>query len=218
VLSALTALAQDPNNKVWIVSGRDQSFLEKWLGHIPNMGLSAEHGCFVCEPGNPEWSSAVSEKELAWRTEVDEIFSYFTEKTPGAVIERKRCALTWHYRNSDPELGEKQARACAKELHDKIVPKWGVGVLTGKANLEVRPKGVNKGSVVERLVRREQPDFTLCAGDDETDEDMFRVLEGSDGVSIIVAPHPNQTCAKFYVPATDGVVDLLQSLASANRQ
>ena len=47
----------------------------------------------------------------------------------------------------------------------------------GKKNLEVRPLAVNKGEIVRRLIY-EHPDvdFVFCAGDDKTDEDMFRSL------------------------------------------
>jgi trehalose 6-phosphate synthase/phosphatase len=57
--------------------------------------------------------------------------------------------------------------------------------MTGKANLEVRPTFINKGEIVKRLVasygteKWQAPEFLLCFGDDFTDEDMFRALNGS---------------------------------------
>jgi trehalose 6-phosphate synthase/phosphatase len=107
-------------------------------------------------------------------------------KVTGSFIERKRCALTWHYRPSDPELGAHMARECQKELEKTVGKKWDVEVMQGKANLEVRPTFINKGEIAKRLVDSygkevgEPPEFTLCLGDDFTDEDMFRALNGSD--------------------------------------
>jgi trehalose 6-phosphate synthase/phosphatase len=86
----------------------------------------------------------------------------------GSFIERKRCALTWHYRPSDPELGAYMARECQKELENTVGKKWDVEVMAGKANLEVRPTFINKGEIA-----------ILCLGDDFTDEDMFRALNAS---------------------------------------
>jgi len=103
----------------------------------------------------------------------------------GSFIERKRCALTWHYRPSNPELGAHMARECQKELERTVGKKWDVEVMQGKANLEVRPTFINKGEFAKRLVDGygsepgEPPEFTLCLGDDFTDEDMFRALNGS---------------------------------------
>ena len=48
--------------------------------------------------------------------------------------------------------------------------------MTGKANLEVRPRFVNKGEIAKRLIQAygdkpgEPPEFVLCLGDDFTDE------------------------------------------------
>jgi len=94
--------------------------------------------------------------------------------------------LTWHYRPSDPELGANNSRKCQTELEKTVGKKWDVEVMTGKANLEVRPTFINKGEIAKRLVADygsevgEPPEFTLCLGDDFTDEDMFRALNGSN--------------------------------------
>lgn len=117
----------------------------------------------------------------------------------GSFIEQKRCALTWHYRLADPEQGMHMSHECQKELETTVGRKWDVEVMTGKANLEVRPTFINKGEISKRLVTtynaelREAPstvedaskdatpnrlEFVLCMGDDFTDEDMFRALSG----------------------------------------
>lgn len=87
------------------------------------------------------------------------------------------------------------ARECHHELDSTVGRKWDVEVMTGKANLEVRPTFINKGEIAKRLVNmynaelREaasksedappnKVDFVLCMGDDFTDEDMFRALNG----------------------------------------
>ncbi len=50
-------------------------------------------------------------------------------------------------------------------------------VLVGKKNLEVRPIAVNKGEIVKRILYfNPDAEFVFCAGDDKTDEDMFRAL------------------------------------------
>ncbi|DAZ98982.1 TPA: hypothetical protein N0F65_011237 [Lagenidium giganteum] len=44
VLACLEELAADPHNSVYVISGRDKGRLQQWLGHIPRVGLAAEHG------------------------------------------------------------------------------------------------------------------------------------------------------------------------------
>lgn len=104
-LKALTTLSEDPLNVVYIISGRDQAFLEQHLGHIKNLGMSAEHGGFIREPGSSTWRNFTENLDMSWMGEVLEIFKYYTERTTGSQIEVKKSSITWHYRSSDPEWG-----------------------------------------------------------------------------------------------------------------
>jgi trehalose 6-phosphate synthase/phosphatase len=179
VLRNIKSLAADPRNAVWIISGRDQAFLDEWMGHIPELGLSAEHGCFIRQPREDDWENLAERTDMGWQKEVMEIFQHYTERTQGSFIERKRVALTWHYRRADPEYGAFQAKECRKHLEETVGKKWDVEVMCGKANLEVRPTFVNKGFIASRLVKEygplpeSAPEFILCLGDDFTDEGMF---------------------------------------------
>lgn len=80
---------------------------------------------------------------------------------------------------ADPEFGAFQAKECQNHLENAVLSKLPVEILVGKKNLEVRPTMVNKGEIVKRLLAQ-HPDveFVACAGDDKTDEDMFRALAG----------------------------------------
>lgn len=81
---------------------------------------------------------------------------------------------------ADPEFGEFQAKECQNHLENAVLSKLPVEILVGKKNLEVRPTIVNKGEIVKRLlVQHPESEFVLCAGDDKTDEDMFRALAGA---------------------------------------
>jgi trehalose 6-phosphate synthase/phosphatase len=58
-----------------------------------------------------------------------------------------------------------------------VAKKYDVEVMVGKANLEVRPRFVNKGEIAKRLViEYDSPDFVLCLGDDFTDEGTIPLL------------------------------------------
>lgn len=78
-LEALEKLSMDPRNLVYIISGRDGAFLEQHLGHLKNVGFSAEHGGFVRERGSKEWVNFTKNLDMDWMGEVAEIFKYYTE-------------------------------------------------------------------------------------------------------------------------------------------
>ncbi|KAH9956645.1 glycosyltransferase family 20 protein [Russula dissimulans] len=177
-LTALTLLSADPRNLVYIISGRDGAFLEQHLGHIRGLGMSAEHGGFIRAPGSEQWTNFTESMDMSWMSEVLEVFKYYTERTTGSHIEVKRSSITWHYRATDPEWGQFQCRQCQDLLENNLAHKRPIEVLVGKKNLEVRPMAINKGEIVKRILYL-NPDaqFVFCAGDDKTDEDMFRSLQ-----------------------------------------
>jgi trehalose 6-phosphate synthase/phosphatase len=148
------------------------------MGHITELGLSAEHGGFLRPPRSEIWENLTEKTDMGWQSDVIETYQRYTDKTPGSFIERKKVALTWHYRRSDPDLGKWQAEQCKKELVDTVMKNYDVEVISGKANVEVRPKFVNKGYIVTRVLAEysadsgKPPDFVFCSGDDFTDEGM----------------------------------------------
>lgn len=188
-LKSLQQLTADPKNHIFIVSGRDCTTLEHWLGGIEGLGMSAEHGCYLKMPGCTEWQDLIVDHNEDWKKDVVQVFEYFTQRTPGSFIERKRASITWHYRQSDPEFGTWQAKQCQSLLENTVSGKMAVEILAGKKNLEVRPVSVNKGQVLQKILSegtsKLQSDFIFCAGDDRTDEDMFKALselKGSENV------------------------------------
>lgn len=74
LLSTLERLAEDPNNLIYIISGRDAEFLMLHLGHIKNLGFSAEHGGFLKEPNTDKWINLTEGIDMSWRADVEDIF------------------------------------------------------------------------------------------------------------------------------------------------
>jgi len=178
LIEALRALASDPANVVYVVSGRDCKFLDQILGRevVPNLGFSAEHGCFIREPKEEDWTDLTTNIDMTWKADVEEVFHYYEERTTGSFVEKKAASVTFHYRNADPVFGVFQAKECQALLEDRQ-QKLPIDVIVGKKNLEVRPLALNKGEIVKRLLcQHRDADFALCIGDDRTDEDMFRSL------------------------------------------
>ncbi|KAK8927883.1 Trehalose-phosphatase [Metarhizium anisopliae] len=236
IIQSLKRLAGDPKNAVWIISGRDQEFLGQHLGHISQLGFSAEHGSFMRDPGSEEWINLAEKFDMGWQVEAMEVFQKYTDRVPGSFIERKRCALTWHYRLADPEQGVHMARECHKELESTVGTKWDVEVMPGKANVEVRPTFINKGEIAKRLIATYhnperapseldpnpgRVEFALCMGDDFTDEDMFRSLNGATGevlhpdhvFTVTVGASTKVTLAKWHLLEPEDVIECVALLA-----
>ncbi|KAG6004325.1 hypothetical protein E4U43_000757, partial [Claviceps pusilla] len=80
IIQSLRRLAEDPKNSVWIISGRDQDFLKQHLGHITQLGFSAEHGSFMRDPGSEDWINLAEKFDMGWQAEVMDVFQKYTDK------------------------------------------------------------------------------------------------------------------------------------------
>ena len=150
------------------------------------MGLIAEHGAWIREPGSTGSGprSAASEaagweliKPLShsWKAQLLPRLRLYADRVPGSFVEEKEFSLAWHYRKADPELGAYRA----KELIDDLVQftaNFDVQILEGKKVVEIRNSGVNKGMAALHCQKLYRPEFFLAIGDDQTDEDLFKAM------------------------------------------
>jgi trehalose 6-phosphate synthase/phosphatase len=138
--------------------------------------MIAEHGAWSRDDRG-QWSMPKPLRS-SWKNQLRPLLSLYVDRVPGSLLEEKDCALVWHYRLADPELGALRA----KELTDDIVlytANFDVQVLEGKKAIEVRNAGVSKGAAAREAIVATSPDFVFAAGDDTTDEELFRALPRS---------------------------------------
>lgn len=165
----------------------------------------------------------MNDTDLSWKTEAKNIFNKCCASTPGSFIERKQTSVGWHYRLSSEETSELKAQECRKELETVIGKKYpDIHVTMGKKVIEVRPRGVNKGEIVKRLLltKNGKFDWVICAGDDKTDEDMFSALEDASimmdlqGVlTCSIGPSNKETIARLYLESPEDLISLMNHLA-----
>ena len=119
---------------------------------------------------------------------VRDIFVGLAGTIPGLLLEDKKCALALHYRLA-PEA--QPVLASAMDKHAKLFAAEKVHVLHGKAVIEARHIGVDKGTAVAALAK--QKPFAgrtiLFGGDDTTDADVFRILPRLGGRGFSVGKH-----------------------------
>lgn len=188
LLELLQDLAASPRIQVHLVSGRQRTALEAWVGHLP-VGLHAEHGLWSRAPGAAVWERGNPAQPVPY-DDVLALLRHFTELTPGSHIERKSGGLAWHFRLGAAESAARNADALVAEARRRFSAEV-VDVLQGEKVIEIRPAGVHKGVIVTRLLETLQPGtLVMAVGDDTTDEDMFAALPG-DGLSVHVGPKPS---------------------------
>ena len=87
-----------------------------------------------------------------------------------------------------------------------------VQVLEGKKVVEIRAAAVNKGAAALHVIDPIKPDWVLAAGDDQTDEDLFRVLPRGSYTIRIGQPH---SLASYHLDDYQELRLLLRTLREA---
>jgi trehalose-phosphatase len=87
-------------------------------------------------------------------------------------------------------------------------------ILGGHKFLEVAPRLANKGLTISYLVSRYPLEGALpiYIGDDDKDEEAFKVILQNDGVAIKVMSQPGETIAQFCLDSPKTVRQFLDSL------
>lgn len=230
VISVLNRLCRDPENVVFIVSGRGKDSLGAWFSPCEKLGIAAEHGYFKRWTGDSEWEKCGPTMDFEWKKIAEPVMEHYIEATDGSFIETKESALVWHHQDADSQFGSFQAKELLNHL-ESVLTNEPVVVKRGQHIVEVKPQGVNKGTVVENLISTMQskgklPDFLLCIGDDRSDEDMFEAITrafstpSSTSTAEVFACTVGQkpSMAKYYLDDTSEVIKLLQGIAAATSQ
>lgn len=189
LIELLRRLSSRRRTEVHIISGRTTGFLDRWFGELP-VHLHAEHGSFSRGPGKDRWLRR-DHPTPGWQEAVRPILADFARRTPGALVEVKEAGLAWHWRAADPEVGDRQANELGLHL-GQLMSNQPVEVVWGDRVLEIRPHGVNKGSVAAELAAEHLPEGLLvAAGNDRTDEDLFGALPDA-AITIAVGERPSR--------------------------
>ncbi|KAM0868566.1 hypothetical protein ACQ4PT_041227 [Festuca glaucescens] len=228
LVSIINTLCLDRNNIVFIVSGRSKASLASMFSSCPMLGIAAEHGYFLRWTQDEEWQISAQSPDVGWMQMAEPVMNLYTEATDGSYIETKETALVWHHRDADQGFASSQAKEMLDHL-ERVLVSEAVVVKSGQFIVEVKPQGVSKGLVAEKILtsmkeKGQQADFVLCIGDDRSDEDMFENIADAMKRSIVAPKTPLFACtvgqkpskAKFYLDDTYEVVSMLSALAEAS--
>jgi len=196
------------NGAIAVISGRPLSELTQLLD-VPGIMMVGNHGYeFRFPDGNLKTRKPFYDQ----REGLFKALATSFRKGLISRIETKVASIALHTRG----LPEDEALSMEKwamenwtpiaSLHNLEVRKFNGGV-------ELRCPGRDKGSALKFILSR-QPDDAFCVyvGDDETDEDAFRVLKGRV-IGIKVGNPDVPTSATGFLPDTKAVKNFLQGWA-----
>lgn len=191
-----------------IITGRSVADISGRLGFTPDF-IVGNHGL----EGVPGWEeqAAYHEKICAgWRKQLTDALRV-QESDPGIQLEDKRYSLSLHYRHAlNPTLAADRLAAMFRQLAPP--PR----VVAGKYVFNLLAEDAcNKGSALEQLMRSCGARSAIYAGDDVTDEDVFR-LRRRDLLTVRIERSPD-SAADFFLAEGRDILLLLEDLAARLR-
>ena len=84
-----------------------------------------------------------------------------------------------------------------------------LSMFDGNKTIEILNSEVNKGTVVNEIIGKDDFDFVFCAGDDVSDEYMFKNLP-ADSISVMVGVKNKN--AKFFMENSQEMIGFLEEI------
>jgi trehalose-phosphatase len=195
---------------VAILSGRDLNDLRERV-KIDNIVYAGSHGFDIAGPSGvqkvvaPEFVPMLDAAEKELQKELIGISR--------ALLERKRFSIATHYRN----VQESDVSKIKRAVNEVATRYPELRKIDNKKVYELQPDvDWNKGKAViwllERLDRQEA--FSICIGDDLTDEDAFSAINGR-GAGILVSDQPRLTSARYALKNPAEVERFLRGLTQS---
>ena len=206
VKTLLGKLRESPKVMLAIVSGRSLEDIRARVG-VPGITYVGNHGLDLQNSLGKQirMRSARRQKELC---KIGRDLKISLGEIPGILFEDKGSLLAVHYRNVAQENFGRIQKVLG-EIEKKSQDRWKIA--EGKKVFEIQPKvNFNKGKAVKKLFKN-APRGTLpiYLGDDRTDEDAFRALQGR-GINIFVGSVGFPSAADYYLKSPREVGQFLR--------
>ncbi|KAI8935740.1 hypothetical protein NX059_007261 [Plenodomus lindquistii] len=224
VIDVLNELLSDERNMVYVMTGRTVRETELIFNRVRGLGLIAENGCFLRESNSNEWIMFPDEeKTIKWKESVKPILQYYMERVEGSRVEERHCSLIFHYeKGHDNDSSSRHAGDCANHINDACEQQR-VKAVPSKDSVVIEPIDFDKASAAQHLLSRytddARPNFLFVAGNDRSDENVFRWAKQlkDDGivanVQTVTVGDRNSVALSTLTNGTTGLLSVLNKLA-----
>ncbi len=204
VRERLTRLHADPNTRLIVVSGRVVQDLKPLLRMDPFPEIWGSHGAERYLPDAGVEGAFLPRKTIDG---LNEIGTWIDRENLDAIAEMKPTGIAFHYRKTGADERNRIREMVTTAWADKIAA-LGLELHEFDGGIELRVAGINKGDAV-RIALKENPQAVVAyLGDDMTDEDAFRALEGK-GLRVLVRPELRETEADLHLVPPGELLDFL---------
>ncbi len=209
ILDLIEKIIQIPQNRLVIISGRWTKDLKKFLNLKNLPEIWGSHGIERLLPDGTYEVDDMEENALKGLTRADE---WVEENKLSEYCEAKPGCLAMHWRALDDVLIE-NIRLKVKPEWTKLAEGSGLKLKEFDGGIELRVPGRDKGDAVTTILS-EMDDHSVAAylGDDLTDEDAFKALNGR-GLGVLVRKELRETNADAWIKPPEELFQFLSNWA-----
>ena len=212
----LRALSENPRVRLMLVTGRSAEDLAAMVG-LPDIEIAGNHGMSRFADDGYSLHPAAQEF-MSNKDDINERLSEAINQIDCVRLEDKGPGFAIHYRGC-PESTHEAVRESLLQACRAFSVLFPVRVREGKKVVELVPQAeINKGSTMAEWVSgiaSTHPGIELAvfyAGDDFTDEDVFRSAP-KDWITVYVGePEGRRTSARYLASSTDELIFFLTLL------
>lgn len=198
--------------RVVIVSGRAAAEVAQLVGLNPCPEIWGAHGL---ERLLPDGSLKLGRIDRRTARAINEAAHWAQEQGWDKHLECKPGGIALHWRGLQPPQSEQMYRMAMEALLPLTrVSRLGLAEFDG--GLELRVRNCNKGHVVDEIAREMGDAPIAYLGDDRTDEDAFRALQGR-GLTVLVRPELRPTSAELWLRPPEELLQFLNDWLNASR-
>jgi trehalose 6-phosphate phosphatase len=214
VVSILQEILSVGNTRVVIISGRDVTETVPLLSIKPHPEVWGLHGL---QRLKADGSVELCELDQSTVEALAAAEDWLRSENLLDAVELKTGSIAVHWRG----MPDSEAQAVRDHVllgWREIAKRFGSVLMDFDGGVEIRSPGVNKGTAVRTILKEMEPNVPAAyLGDDNTDEDAFRAINGR-GLSILARPEWRSTAARVWLRPPHELLDLLNGWLRACRE
>jgi trehalose 6-phosphate phosphatase len=206
VTALLEQIVGQKKTRVVIISGRPVAEVKELLSQLSGIEMWGAHGQERISADGSYYQARIplSAMEL-----LSQARKWVMEAKLIPLAEIKPGGIAIHWRGmTGAEVEEIEARLMRGWTEIARNPE--LKLLNFESGVELRVARPDKGDAVASIVKESGPSAAIAyLGDDLTDEDSFRALNGR-GLTVLVRPEYRPTAAQIWLRPPDELIDFLQ--------
>jgi trehalose-phosphatase len=214
VVPILDRIRKTSNTRIVFITGRPSADLKPLLRPLDHLEVWGAHGL---EHLLPNGTYEQTPTTLAAHGLLAQARDWLRRSELDSLAEFKAGGIAMHWRGL-PEAEAKRVEAQVRQGWAALVQSGELKLLNFESGVELRVIRPNKGDAVRAILEESASQAEIAyLGDDLTDEDSFRALNGR-GLTVLVRPERRESAARIWLrPPGELLVFLEQWLNGASK-